>query len=149
VGIKDELHDLRLVGWRDYWWLAYGQRAEQRRSERRQRRLMKTTTWDALVETLDWDEQDPMDWPQVEFEATMADTIAVEKRRWIERWAWITTAVGLAGLGYVVGVYVQPFENPDPQPWECVVAVVGEKYDDPDVFRCTGGYEQDPKDLTE
>lgn len=110
---------------------------------------MRSSTWDALTESLDEDERDPYDWSQVEYEAAMQATIAVNKRRWIERGAWITLAVGLAGVGYIGGVYMQPIENPQPQPWECVVEVVGEAYDDPDVFRCKGGYEQDFIDLTE
>lgn len=135
MNLKDELHDLRLVGLRDYLYLGYGQRIEnwwvqqeKARAERKERRLMKTSTWDALAENMglefmDEDERDPHGWSQSDYESVMADTIVVERRRWIERAQWIVGLLIALGLGWVGGWYAQPQYAPDPI--ECTVKVLG------------------------
>lgn len=99
---------------------------------------MKTSTWDALIESLDEDERDPYGWTQGEFEATLADTIAVEKRRWVERASWILALIGALGVGWVAGWYAQP--EFQPEPWDCTVKVAPEAVlVEPTIMRCVGG----------
>lgn len=92
----------------------------QRRAVRRERRLMKTSTWDALMESVgpvvDGDSQ-------TVHEEVMEDTIAVEKRRWLERAQWIVLLFIAAGLGGLGGWYLQP--QYAPQPVTCTVLVQG------------------------
>lgn len=124
--IKDRLHDLRSAfeDWRN--------EQEKARAERTERRLMKTSTWDALMESIgpvvDGDSQ-------VVHEDLLRDTIAVEKRRWIERVQWIVLALITAGLGWTAGWYMQPAYAPDPIKCNVIVHGVGEE---PSVVRCEG-----------
>ena len=109
--------------------------AEKNRAERRERRLMNTSTWDALMESVgpvvDGDSQ-------MVHEDVMADTIAVEKRRWLERASWITLAFITAGLGWLGGWYLQPQYKPEP--WDCTVKVAPEAtLVEPTIMRCVGG----------
>jgi hypothetical protein len=98
---------------------------------------MKTSTWDALTETYDEDERDPYGWPQSEFEATIGDVAAIERRRWIERVQWMVLALICAGLGYVGGKYM--YEQSEPEPWVCDVKVAPEAtLVDPAILRCAG-----------
>lgn len=150
MSLKDELHDVKVLGGvRNYlltlWqlrvvheWDARRYAAEKARAERKERRLMKTSTWDALTETLDEDEQDPYSWPQVEYEAVMEDTIRIERRRWIERVSWILTIIGALGFGWTAGWYAQPQFKPEP--WVCDVKVVPDApLVEPTIMRCVGG----------
>lgn len=95
---------------------------------------MKTSTFDALAMS----EDKPVEeWENEVLEAVLEDTAEVEKRRWIERASWIVLAVTTAGFGYVGGNYMH--EETKPQPWTCVITLVGETPEDADVLRCTGG----------
>lgn len=113
-------------------------RGEKARAERKERRLINSSTWDALTETLDEDERDPYSWTQAEFEATMTDVIAVEKRRWIERAAWLALAGFVAGAAWLAGWHMQPQFKPEP--WDCTVKVVPDApLVEPTIMRCIGG----------
>lgn len=149
MSLKDELHDVKVLGGvRNYlltlWqlrvvheWDARRYAAEKKQAERKERRLMKTSTWDALCENLDLDH--PIDsLTQVVHEDLMADTIAVERRRWIERVSWILTVIGALGFGWTAGWYAQPQFKPEP--WVCDVKVVPDApLVEPTIMRCVGG----------
>lgn len=109
--------------------------AEKALAERKERRLMKTSTYDALMESVgpvvDGD-------AQIVHEDVLADTIAVERRRWVERVYWIFALVAVAGLGWLGGWYTQP--QYAPQPWECDVKVLPDApLAEPTILRCVGG----------
>jgi hypothetical protein len=104
------------------------------KAERTKRRLMKTSTFDALAMS---EEKPVEEWDEAVLTAVLDDTAEVEKRRWIERASWIVLAMVTAGFGYVGGNYIH--EEMKPEPWTCVITLVGEKAEDPDVLRCTGG----------
>lgn len=131
MGLKDELHDIKVMGGlRNYLvtviqmeraaWEVRRALGEKNRAARKERRLMKTSTFDALTENigpvLDGDEQ-------IVHEDLLIDTIAVERRRWIERGYWCFALVAAIGLGWLAGWYMQP--EYAPQPWKCTVAVHG------------------------
>lgn len=113
-------------------------RGEKARAERKERRLINSSTWDALTETLDEDERDPYSWEQIEFEATMGDTVRVERRRWIERGYWMFALIGAIGIGWLIGWYMQP--QYEPKPWVCDVKVHPDApLVEPTIMRCVGG----------
>lgn len=173
MSLKDELHDIKVLGGvRNYlvtsWQIRRGNRewrraqalrdqgfepditepatlserrqerrdlTVQRRAERTERRLMKTSTWDALMENVgpvvDGDSQ-------TVHEEVLADTAAVERRRWIERAAWLTFIAFVAASGYLAGWYMQPQFKPEP--WVCDVKVVPDApLVEPTIMRCVGG----------
>lgn len=149
VGLKDELHDVKVLGGvRNYlltlWqlrvvheWDARRYAAEKARAERKERRLMKTSTYDALAERTE-PGLIPDNIEQMIHEDLLADTIAVERRRWIERAAWITLAVITAGLGWVGGWYAQPEFQPGPV--SCDIKVMPDApLVEPRIVRCTEG----------
>ena len=120
------------------WFEARRDAVEKARAERKERRLMKTSTWDALTEVYYDYESDPYSWPQGEFEANIQDTIAVERRRWIERVQWIALVLSAAGLAFTGGWYAQPQFKPEP--WDCMVKVVPDApLVEPTIMRCVGG----------
>lgn len=109
---------------------------EKSRAERKERRLMKTSTYDALMEGVNLGLV-PENSEQVLHEDLLADTIAVERRRWIERASWITFALITAGLGYLGGLYMH--EQEKPALVECDVKVAPEAaLVDPIILRCVG-----------
>jgi hypothetical protein len=114
------------------WFEARRDAAEKARAERKERRLIKTSTYDALMENVEDVEDGDL---QIVVEDVLADTIAVAKRRWIERGAWITLAFITAGLGWVAGWYMQP--EYEPKPVTCDVLVHGTTKET-SVVRCTG-----------
>lgn len=142
MNIKDELHDLKLLGWREYWWLAYGSRADQRRedrikrrAERADKRVMRTSTFDALASTY---EEDPYDLPQEVLEDLIEDTIEVNRRRVLERTTWLMVVVTVAAAAFGTGWYLRPLDEPEPM--VCDVTLINEGEDVTNV-RCTGVYE--------
>lgn len=146
MNLKDELHDVKVLGGvRNYlltvWQIKRGNwewrqvAREKERAERKERRLMKTSTYDALMEgvgpVVDGD-------VQVVHEEILADTIRVERRRWVERVSWILTVVGALGFGWTAGWYAQPQFKPEP--WVCDVKVVPDApLVEPTIMRCVGG----------
>lgn len=107
----------------------------ERRAERTERRLVKTSTYDALMENVgpvvDGD-------TQTVHEEVLADTAAVERRRWFERVSWILTVIGVLGIGWAAGWYAQPQFKPEP--WVCDVKVVPDApLVEPTIMRCVGG----------
>lgn len=146
MSLKDELHDIRVLGGvRNYlltvWQIKRGNwewrqvAREKERAERKERRLMKTSTYDALMEgvgpVVDGD-------VQVVHEEILADTIRVERRRWVERVSWILTVIGALGFGWTAGWYAQPQFKPEP--WVCDVKVVPDApLVEPTIMRCVGG----------
>ena len=116
------------------WFQDWRNAREKARAERAQRRLMKTSTFYALAEAEDGE---PMDWPQEVLESVLADTVAVQYRRRMERAQWIVLALVTAGFGYLGGLHIH--EETKPQPWNCRIELLGETADEPDVVRCVGG----------
>jgi hypothetical protein len=103
-------------------------------AERTKKRLMKTSTFDALAMSED---KGIAEWDDEVLAAVLEDTAEVEKRRWIERGSWIVTVVVAAGFGILAGQYVH--EETKPQPWVCEITLVGQTAEEPDKVRCTGG----------
>lgn len=146
MGIRDELHDIKVVGGlRNYlhtlwhvkrgnweWRRIHGDRAKAR-AARHDKRLMKTSTYDALAESV----EEHLLTEQVVHEDLLRDTEAVEKRRWIERASWLVLCVVTAGFGYLAGDWAAPMD--DPKPWDCIVHVKASTPDDVNVMRCVGG----------
>lgn len=118
------------------WFETHRDAAEKARAERKERRLMKTSTWDALSEG--YDEVVKPGEEQAIHEDLLYDTIMVERRRWIERAQWITLALIVAGLGWLAGWYMQPQYSPEP--WDCDVKVMPDApLVEPTIMRCVGG----------
>lgn len=117
-----------LQDWRD--------RRENDKAERKERRLMRTSTFDALMESVgpvvDGDSQ-------IVHEDVLADTIAVEKRRNIERASWIVGMFMMLGFGWVAGWYMQPQYAPEPVTCDVVVHGSGKEAS---VVRCEGVIEE-------
>lgn len=134
MSIRDELHDIKVLGGvRNYlvtlWqlrvvhaWDAWRCAAEKKRAERKERRLMKTSTWDALMENVE-PGLIPENAEQEVHEDMLRDTIAIERRRWIERAQWIVVLLVAFGLGGIGGWYLQP--EYAPEPIKCTVKVQG------------------------
>lgn len=102
--------------------------------QKARKRLMKTSTFDALAMS----EEKPLDeWSPEILDAVLADTAEVEKRRWLERASWIVLAMTAAGFGFLGGQYMH--EEQKPEPWDCVIQLLGETANEPDILRCTGG----------
>lgn len=146
MSLKDELHDVKVLGGvRNYlltvWQIKRGNwdwhRAarEKARAERKERRLMKTSTYDALMENIgEYADADA----QVIHEDLLHDTIAVERRRWLERAAWLALVCFVAAAGALAGWYMQPQFKPEP--WVCDVKVVPDApLVEPTIMRCVGG----------
>lgn len=149
--LQDELHDIRALGGiRNYLitlyqikrgnWQWHRIEAQKKRAARKERRLMKTSTFDALTENmgldaLDENERGPYDWSQSDLEGVLADTIAVERRRWLERAQWIVLLLVFAGFGYLTGWHMQPQYAPDPVKCTVVVHGVGKEAS---VVKCEG-----------
>lgn len=138
MNIKDELHDLKLLGWREYWWLAYGSRADQRqeervknRAERADKRMMRTSTFDALASAY---EGDPYDLPQEILDDLIEDTVEVNRRRVLERTTWLIVVVMVAGAAFAAGWYLRPMDEPEPV--TCNVTLIDHGTDVTEV-RCT------------
>lgn len=75
---------------------------------------------------------------QIVHEDVMADTLAVEQRRWTERGYWVFALIAALGIGGVIGWYMQP--QYEPKPWDCTVKVMPEAtLVEPTIMRCVGG----------
>lgn len=148
MSLKDELHDIRVLGGvRNYlvtvWqlrvvheWDTRRCAAEKARAERKERRIMKTSTWYALSEG--YDEVVADGEAQAIHEDLMHDTIAVEQHRWTERGYWVLALIAALGVGWVTGWYMQPQFKPEP--WDCTVKVVPDApLVEPTIMRCVGG----------
>lgn len=149
MNLKDELHDIKVLGGarnyvRTLWqlrvvheWDAWRCAAEKKRAENKERRLMKSSTYDALAERAVIDETMTMS-EQALHEDLLADTIAVERRRWIERGYWCFAIAAVLGLGFVAGWNAQP--QFAPQPWDCLVKFMPDApLVEPTILRCIGG----------
>lgn len=103
--------------------------------QKAQKRLMKTSTFDALAVS---EEKPVEEWSPEVLEAVLDDTAEVEKRRWMERAQWIVLALVLGGFGYLGGQYLH--EQQKPGPWECDVKVMpNAPLKEPTIMRCVGG----------
>ena len=102
--------------------------------QKARKRLMKTSTFDALATS---EEKPVEEWTPEVLTAVLTDTAEVEKRRWIERASWIMLALVTAGFGYVGGLYMH--EQQKPEPWVCNITLLGETAEEADHVRCTGG----------
>lgn len=103
--------------------------------QKARKRLMKTSTFDALAMSED---RPVEEWSDEVLDAVLEDTVEVEKRRWMERAQWAVIGLVLAGFGYLGGLHIHEQEKPGP--WECDVKVLPDApLKEPTIMRCVGG----------
>jgi hypothetical protein len=103
---------------------------------KRDRRLMKTSTFEALssIETKPVEE-----WEPGILAAVLEDTAAVERSRWIERAWWLVLSMFAIAAVYASATSFAPVH--EPQPWKCTIEL-SQDGEDPDRLYCNGGMGQ-------
>lgn len=120
MGLRDALYNFRT-------------QAEQRRSERRQDRAMKSPVFQYASQLY---VDDPYEWGQEEFEQIIEDSNEEIRKRRFAHVTGVLMMLIVAASGFYAGWTLKP-PTPDPRvQWDCDVIVHG--VDTPDEVNCKG-----------